>query len=247
MKAIGTTVLQLLVIGIGALIVAFTANAIRADGSIEVSKNYFDTGASRLPSRTPSEPSPAPLGKRDTLAEPTETAVREPADAIEQTSPDKAHDSYEAARGAATQPVDPASAGPAPPAAAHLDHPYQDITFEEVAALVDDPLTQAGLNVFIDARNEQRFSEGRIPGAMLCNPYRVARYIDQEIDGLPMIDHILNAEKVVVYCGGGACEDSIFMARELLELDVAYDAIYIYAGGWSDWVARGGRIEKGRK
>ena len=40
---------------------------------------------------------------------------------------------------------------------------------------------------------------------------------------------------VVVYCGGGDCEDSIFMCRELVETGLASDNIFLYEGGWHEW------------
>jgi rhodanese-related sulfurtransferase len=44
---------------------------------------------------------------------------------------------------------------------------------------------------------------------------------------------------VVVYCKGGDCEDSIFLARDLAyKYDVAIDSLYIYEGGMNDWQQR---------
>lgn len=142
--------------------------------------------------------------------------------------------------------VDPThAAGTAPavaagPADAHADHPYQPITYAEVVALLDDPDTEAGLNVLIDSRNDHDYEDGHLPGAVQCDPYEVARYWD---DVEPLV---LGALKVVVYCGGGECEDSIFMARELVEQGVPFEAVYLYAGGWEDWKAQGGPFETGR-
>ena len=57
----------------------------------------------------------------------------------------------------------------------------------------------------------------------------------------------MGALKVIVYCGGGDCEDSVFMCRELLEADVPYDAIHLYVGGWEEWTAKGMPVEEGRQ
>lgn len=121
----------------------------------------------------------------------------------------------------------------------HPKHPYQEITHDEVLALLNDPNTELGLNVFVDARNENNYSEGHIPGSYQCDPYDIGSYIDG------MIDHVLGAEKVVVYCGGGNCEDSIFMCRELLEMEVPMEAIYLFMGGWKEWVKNDSPIETG--
>jgi rhodanese-related sulfurtransferase len=249
MKMIARTIVQFVIIGCVALLIAFTANAIRADGSLQLTKNYFDTGASRLPIRTDIDSTRAQTGEKGSSAQQADPANLRESDAHSPATRGIAQDATQG-KEMVELPTDAATLDSKSSAAsgeAHLDHPYKTIAFEDLAALVDDPMTEAGLNVLIDARNEERFAEGHLPGAMLCNPYNAGRYIDRKINGLTMIDHVLNAEKVVVYCGGGACEDSIWMARELLELDVPYDAIYIYEGGWKDWTTRGGRIEKGSK
>ena len=75
-----------------------------------------------------------------------------------------------------------------------------------------------------------------IPGAVLCNPYQVEQYAED------VKNVALGAEKVIVYCGGGDCEDSLFLCRELIEMDVPDDALYLYPGGWKDWQARKGPI-----
>lgn len=121
----------------------------------------------------------------------------------------------------------------------HPKHPYQEITHSEVLALLNDPNTATGLNVFVDARNDESYNEGHILGALQCDPYDIASYINK------IMNHVLGAEKVVVYCGGGECEDSIFMCRELIELGVPTEAIYLFAGGWNEWKDKGGPIESG--
>lgn len=122
---------------------------------------------------------------------------------------------------------------------AHPKHPYQEMTYDEVFELFNDPNTAMGLNVFVDARNDENYNEGHIPGALQCDPYFVGQYIDN------IIDYVAGAEKVVVYCGGGECDDSIFMCRELLEMDVPMEAIYLFAGGWKEWSDNGSPIETG--
>ena len=119
-------------------------------------------------------------------------------------------------------------------------HDFQEIDYEEAAALLEDPDTEAGLNVFLDARNDDEFGHGHIRGAVQCDPYNVAQYWD---DVEPLVQ---GAMKIVVYCGGGDCEDSIFMCRELQNQDIPWEAIYLYEGGWNEWTAKGGPAESGR-
>jgi len=122
----------------------------------------------------------------------------------------------------------------------HSKHGYQVLTYEAVAALLEDTDTQAGLNVFLDARNDHSYEDGHIPGAVQCDPYQIAQYWDNVA---PLLEGAL---KIVVYCGGGDCDDSIFMCRELLDQDLPKEAIYLYEGGWKEWTANGGQVEKGR-
>ena len=109
-----------------------------------------------------------------------------------------------------------------------------------IGRVFDDPDTQSGLNVFVDARNDHNYEEGHLPGAVQCDPYLVDQYWDN-VEPL-----VLGAMKVVVYCGGGDCEDSIFMCRELVNQGVPTEALFLYEGGWKEWVAAGGAAEIGR-
>ena len=57
----------------------------------------------------------------------------------------------------------------------------------------------------------------------------------------------LNATKIVVYCSGGNCEDSEFAALTLKEAGAPLDRIAVYAGGITDWTAKGLPIEVGAR
>ncbi len=177
---------ELFVVAAAAVAIASVANAVRGSGSIEWTKNYFDTGAGLISVEGPLER----LG-------PTE----------------------------AVQPK----------------HPYQEVTFDELVALLDDPNTAAGLNALIDARSDEHYESGHIPGAIQCDPYNIEPYIDD------VLAQVMGAETVVIYCGGGDCEDSVFMCRELIEADVPYEAIYLYAGGWKEWTAKNMPVEEERE
>ena len=128
-----------------------------------------------------------------------------------------------------------------PPGPEHQPkHDFQLIAYEAVAALHEEPETLDGLNVFIDARNDHDYEDGHIPGAVQCDPHNVAQYWDN-VEPL-----VQGAMKILVYCGGGDCDDSIFMCRELQNQDIPHEAIYLYEGGWEEWTAKGGPVETGR-
>ena len=114
-----------------------------------------------------------------------------------------------------------------------LKHGYQTISFADVVDVFNDPDTELGLNVFVDARKEEPYSDGHIPGAILCNPYEVDACIDE------VMNSAAAADRVIVYCHGGECEDSVFMCRELLAVGVEYSVVYVFEGGWEEWEQSG--------
>lgn len=151
---------------------------------------------------------------------------------------------------AATPPVAGASADNAAPppvqptSSTENDRPahdFQEIDLAGVTALLNDPDTETGLNIFVDARNDQSFAEGHIPGAVQCDHYNIDQYWDA-VEPL-----VMGAMKVVVYCGGGDCIDSILMCQDLRDNGVPSEAIFLYEGGWKEWSSSGGAVETGRR
>ena len=199
MNVVKKTVLEVVILGLISIAVAFTANTVRARGSIDFRKNYFDTGLRRVRIDRPREP----ISRSDDKTPPGNDKP---------SSADK-----------------------------HAAHPYQEVTFEEVVAIFNDPNTAMGLNVFIDARDDDAYAHGHIPGAVQADHYNLEEYIDN------VLDYVEAAEKVIIYCIGGDCEDSIFLCGDLLDFDVPYDKIYLYPGGWKEWVAGNMPIAKGHE
>ena len=117
-------------------------------------------------------------------------------------------------------------------AAKHLQHDYREISFEEVVEVWNDPQTAQGLNIFVDARKADLFNEGHIPGAVHCDSYEPQGSIEN------VVARAGGVERVIVYCGGGDCEDSVFMCRELIEAGVPNETLFLYSGGWSEWTAK---------
>ena len=123
----------------------------------------------------------------------------------------------------------------------HLQHDYQEIDFEEVVKVFQNPATAQGLNLFVDARKPDLYEEGHIPGAVQCDPYEPDDALDNVVARASGVD------RVIVYCGGGDCEDSIFMCRELVNASVPYDSIFLYPGGWKEWTANQMPTQTGRE
>ncbi len=206
------TVVEMILLGLLSAGLAFGYNAVRKEGRIVPTKDYFEKG------EKPSAP-PTGTARQEAAADRTVTAVSRSASVGESPAP-------------RTKPA-PASAKK------HKEHPYKEITLDDVRDVVNDPETAQGLNVFIDARKDDDFAEGHIPGAIPCFPYEIDRCIDRAMAA------VNGAMKVIVYCGGGDCEDSIFMCRELVNAGAPFDAIHLFAGGWNEWKAGGGATETG--
>jgi rhodanese-related sulfurtransferase len=109
----------------------------------------------------------------------------------------------------------------------------------EVINLFRDPRHEQGLVVFVDARNDQHYASGHIPGAWPFDHYRAENYLPT------LLPICLSAMQVVVYCNGGECEDSEFAAILLREAGVAAANLLVYAGGIVEWKAHGWPIETG--
>lgn len=126
------------------------------------------------------------------------------------------------------------------PQLSHSKHKFQIITFEDVLEAFNDGGMDDGSYVFVDARNDKLYEEGHIPGALQADHYRLDEYIEAVLDAADM------AEKIIVYCNGGDCEDSIFMCQDLIEFDVPYDRLFLYEGGWNEWELNDQPVATGR-
>lgn len=104
------------------------------------------------------------------------------------------------------------------------------ISFADVVATFEDPLYEAGAYLFVDARDDKHYAEGHIPGAFQLDHYRILNYIDEVLPFCQV------AEKIVVYCTGGECEDSEFATLALRdEFGVAAEKLHVFIGGIEEW------------
>ena len=139
----------------------------------------------------------------------------------------------------------PSDTGPAPTAAGES----QDISPEgfrfpdhdEIVSLFQDPAYLEERYIFIDARDDAHYAEAHIPGAFQLDHYRLERYIE---DLLPLCR---NAEKIVVYCNGGKCEDSKLAATDLIEQGISPQKVFVYTGGVAEWRRDGLPFETGER
>ena len=136
--------------------------------------------------------------------------------------------------------TNPAAISPAQLLAARLrEQGFQLIDGRQVAQLFHDPRFQQGNILFVDARDEPHYREGHIPGACEFDPYRLEKYFAAVF---PLCQA---AEKIVVYCNGGDCDDSEFAAITLRDVGVATNKLFIYGGGITEWTTNGLSLEVG--
>ncbi|HVS29956.1 MAG TPA: rhodanese-like domain-containing protein [Thermoanaerobaculia bacterium] len=119
----------------------------------------------------------------------------------------------------------------------HPDKPYVEIGGDAVALL------HANGALFLDARRTSVFEEGHIAGA---RPFSVWESdVDEKVNRLfeERGDPDQQLQPIVIYCSGGACEDSHMLAQKLW--GVQFNNVLVYSDGYPDWLKRSGAVRKG--
>ena len=96
---------------------------------------------------------------------------------------------------------------------------------------------------FLDARRTAEFLEGHVQGAWSVPVWEAgpeARLTEFEARVNPQPQAPL-----VLYCGGGGCEDSHLLAAKLVAL--GYRNLLIYRDGYPDWTAQGRPTQRGAR
>ena len=109
----------------------------------------------------------------------------------------------------------------------------------QVIAWFADPRRLTGHIVFIDARNEADYGQGHVPGAWLFDPYQPEKYFPA------VVPPAQAADIIVVYCHGGDCDDSLSAATLLKQVGVSAEKMYVYGGGFGEWLILGQPVETG--
>ncbi|MEE8341371.1 MAG: rhodanese-like domain-containing protein [Candidatus Neomarinimicrobiota bacterium] len=110
-------------------------------------------------------------------------------------------------------------------------------TDEFIIELIDLGIAKKFYNdeiLFIDARDEISFKDGHISNAISSTPYD------------DMVDKIFSArgfnKPIVVYCDDVECGLSEDLAYQLQA--EGFSKIYVFSGGWSQWVTANLPVEK---
>lgn len=110
-----------------------------------------------------------------------------------------------------------------------------------VEAMTRDPRLKLGTVLILDARNDPAYQAGHIPGALQFDHYRAEAHL------ATVIPACLTAETIIIYCGGGDCEDSEFAAVMLRDGGIPNAKLFIYEGGIADWKAARLPLETGAR
>ncbi len=147
-----------------------------------------------------------------------------------------------AAAAARPTPAAPPAPSPAPggPAAGNTFAPHPDKAWLEISGEEAAGLHARKTVPFLDARRTSVYREGHIAGA---RPFSVWESdIDDKVKAF-FAEGTDQSAPIVVYCSGGACEDSHMLSEKLYM--VGFDNVLVYKDGYPDWVKRELPVTKG--
>lgn len=117
------------------------------------------------------------------------------------------------------------------------------IDSNQVLRLYHDPRRDQDLLLFVDAREEDPYAAGHIPGAFEFNHFHAEKYVATVIPACQV------AQQIVVYCNGGNCDESRFAALALRDYlsGVSKTNLLIYGGGMTEWATNRLPVEIGER
>jgi 3-mercaptopyruvate sulfurtransferase SseA len=84
-------------------------------------------------------------------------------------------------------------------------------------------------HILLDARSSADYEAGQISGAFSLPA-------SSQLDDQDVFSILLNEDKLLIYCDGVDCDDSLMLALNLR--DLGFTNLVIYPGGWSEWVQK---------
>ena len=119
-------------------------------------------------------------------------------------------------------------------------HGLQLADSNQVIQFFHDPRREQEGVVFIDARNEDHYRGGHIPGAYHFDRFRPEHYLTN------VLQVCLIAQQLVFYCNGGDCDDSEHAAIMLRDsIGISKEKLFVYGGGMTEWATNGLPVELG--
>ena len=245
------TVLQAAALIAAALVIALVSNAFAGRTRKLVLPGYYPN-ALRVP------PKAAPVAAATTQQRPAEAGPTSTAPTS--TAPTSVPASIATTE---TSNVGPASAGPSTVAAPltksagedtrapqslpqprvldrfppHPDKAYVEISGDYVAWL------HSRGALFLDARRTSVYEQGHIAGARSFSVWESD--VDDKVNKLfeERGDPEAQMQPIVIYCSGGACEDSHMLAQKLW--GIQFNNVLVYKDGFPDWQQRNGAVKMG--
>lgn len=107
--------------------------------------------------------------------------------------------------------------------------------------LFNSSIKDQGLVIFVDARDDEHYQAGHIPGAFQLDHFHPESYLALTLPACQA------AQKIVVYCKGGNCEDSEQTAIFLRDAGIPRDRLFVYAGGFDEWTVNHLPVEVGER
>lgn len=243
---------QAIVLIVAASVIAVVANGFAGRTRKLVLKGFYPN-ALRVPPRTPEQvPPPVAAAPTTTMQSPAPGAAPVPVPtatierpAVTATTATVAVTTTTPAMTATAAPVPAATKPPAPAPAEnvaarfqpHPDKAYVELGGEDVVALY-----KSGA-LFLDARRTSVYEQGHIAGARSFSVWESD--VDDKVNALfgERSDPRDQNLPIVIYCSGGACEDSHMLAQKLW--GVQFNNVYVYKDGYPDWEKRNGATRTG--
>ncbi len=218
-----------------AFVIATVSNAFASRERRLVLPGYYPN-ALRVPPREPERVPPPPITETTTPV-PTTTIPVE-TDTVESEAAPLTNTAPSASEPPRPSPSTPIPAGnPLDRFKPHADKPWVEIGGEDALLL------HANGVLFLDARRTSVYEEGHIAGA---RPFSVWESdIDDKVNALfsERGEPEQQEKPVVIYCSGGACEDSHMLAQKLW--GIQFNNVYVYKDGFPDWQKRRGPVRAG--
>ena len=89
--------------------------------------------------------------------------------------------------------------------------------------------------LLVDARPEDEWKEGHIAKATWLPIWELEKQGEKFLT--PFLATVPKNRLVITYCNGGDCEDSHFLAEDLMK--AGYTNVMVYAGGYPEWQKAG--------
>jgi rhodanese-related sulfurtransferase len=110
----------------------------------------------------------------------------------------------------------------------------------QVAQLFRDPRREQDGVIFIDARDDEHYRTGHIPGAYQFDRFQPQNYLTN------VVEVCVTAQQIVFYCNGGDCDDSEHAAIMLRDsIGIPREKVFVYGGGINEWTTNGLPVELG--